>query len=92
MTREVIISTANRNTEDTMPFHVVAASSSEDGSLLRPPCPRQYTLTQVFNMECKDTLRLLDDEIWSVHEVPCINELSDGSWEMVVLKSYCNVF
>ena len=35
---------------------------------------------------------MLDGRIERVNEVPHIEELNDGSWEMVVLKSYCCTF
>jgi hypothetical protein len=35
------------------------------------------------------TLKTLGTEIGAVNEVSSVEELSDGSWEMVVRKSYC---
>ena len=48
-------------------------------------------LLQLSNVNCIDALKTLNESIGKVNEVLHIEELSDGSWEVVVLKSYCRI-
>jgi hypothetical protein len=48
-------------------------------------------LLQLSNVNCIDAFKTFNDSIGKVDEVLHIEELSDGSWEVVVLKSYCRM-
>jgi hypothetical protein len=50
----------------------------------------QYTLIRLSKVEGTNILETLDKQIGTVTEVPNIEELSDGSWEICVLKSHCS--
>jgi hypothetical protein len=61
-------------------------------SCLSPPSgfrTDQYTLIRLSKVEGRDVLNTLHERIGTVNEVPNIEELSDGSWEICILKSHC---
>ena len=71
--------------------YVVAVSSPEHkGHLLPPPGLRadQYTLIRLSKVRDGNMLDTLDTKIGTVNEVPHIDELSNGSWEICILKSH----
>lgn len=73
------------------PSHIVAVSSSGDeGHLSAPPGLRadQYALIRLSKVEDTNVLEALDMSIGTVNEVPNIEELSDESWEICILKSH----
>jgi len=85
------VSTTSGNTEDMTPSHMVAVSSSGvEGHLSPPPDLRadQYALIRLSKVEDRNLLETLDTKIGTVNEVPNIEELSDESWEICILKSH----
>lgn len=92
VTHTTKVSAKGRITEEHMtPSHVVAVSSSGDeGHLSPPPGLRsdQYALIRLSKVENTDVLETLDRKIGTVNEVPNIEELSDESWEICILKSH----
>ena len=63
---------------------------------LTPPPPSgldQYKLVRLSNVDCGDIWKIFDEMVARVNEVPSIVELDDGlnngSFEILVLKSYC---
>jgi len=87
-----VITTIRTTEEDTMPSCIATVSSPRYGRHLAPPSSlgtNQYTLVRLSNAGDGNTLNILDTKIGTVNEVPSIEELNDGSWEMAVLKSYC---
>ena len=95
ITRTIEVFTATRTTEgDITPSCSAAVSSPGDKSYPAPPPglhPDQYTLVRLSEFEDEDgkVWGIFDTEIRKMHEVPSIEELGDGSWEMVVLQSHC---
>jgi hypothetical protein len=92
ITHTIDVSTATRTTEEDMtPSHIIAVSSSGDKNHLSPPPglrADQYTLIRLSKVEDREMLETLDAKIGTVNEVPNIEELSDGSWEICILKSH----
>jgi hypothetical protein len=92
ITHTIEISTTTRSTEeDTTPSYIVAVSSLGDKSHLSPPPglrADQYTLIRLSKVKDENVLEKLDKKIGTVTEVPNIEELSDGSWEICILKSH----
>lgn len=85
------LSTRNTTGEETMPCYIVAVVHWGDESRLSPPSgfhQDQYTLVQLSNVGDANVADTLDKEIKRVNEVPSIQALNDGSWEILVLKSY----
>ena len=81
------VPTAPRIAEDMAPC--IGAESSL--RVLLPPLGfhgDQYTLIRMFGVEDENVLKILDANIGKVNEVPHIEELSDGSWEICILKSH----
>jgi hypothetical protein len=71
---------------------IVAVCSSVEESCLSLPSgfrADQYTLIRLSKVEGRDVLDTLDERIGTVNEVPNIEELSDRSWEICILKSHC---
>jgi len=69
--------------------HIVAVSSHRDERhLSSPPGLRadDYTLIRLSNRRLLETL---DKIIGLIFEMPNIEKLNDGSWEICILKSYC---
>lgn len=93
ITRTVHVITTIRTTEeDTRPSFIATVSSSRYGRHLAPLSSlgtNQYTLVRLSNVGDGNILNILDTRIGTVDEVPSIEELNDGSWEMVVRKPYC---
>ena len=88
ITRTIEVSTVPRITEDMIPSYVGAVSSSR---VLLPSLGfrgDQYTLIRMFGVEDVNVVEKLDPNIGKVNEVPYIEELSDGSWEICILKSH----
>ncbi len=74
-----------------MPSYIVAVSSSGDKCHLSPPPglrADQYALIRLSKVEDRNVLKTLDTKIGTVNEVPSIEELTDGSLEICVLKSH----
>ena len=92
ITNTIDVSTGVRPAGDEKWTHIVTVSSSKQLSpglvSLRPD---RYTLLQFSNVACKDVLRMLDGRIGKADIVPHIEQLSDGSWEMVVPRSCCHM-
>ena len=87
ITHTIHVTTTIRTTEEeTMPSCIATVSSS---GYERHLPPHEYTLIRLSQAEDENILDLLDTTIGAVYEVPSIEKLSDGSLEMVVLKSYC---
>lgn len=81
-------STIRTTKEDTMLPRITTVS----GRHLTPPSSlgmNQYTLVRLSKVGDGNILDILDGKIGTVDEVPSIEELCDGSWEMAVLESYC---
>ncbi len=97
ITHTIEVSTATRTTEgDITSSCIVAVSSPGDKSHPAPPSGLhvdQYTLVRLSEVEVEDedekVWEIFDTKIGTTLEVPNIEELGDGSWEMVVLKSHC---
>jgi len=73
------------------PSHIVTVSSPSDKRYLSsPPDLRadHYTLIRLIDVADWSLLETLDTTIGTINEVPNIEELSDGSLEICVLKSY----
>jgi Gti1/Pac2 family len=88
VTHTLEVSNAPRIAEDMTPSYIGAASSSR---VLLPPLGLhgdQYTLIRMFGVEDANVVKKLDADIGKVNEVPYIEELSDGSWEICILKSH----
>ena len=69
--------------------HIVAISSHRDEHHLSSPlglCTDDYTLIHLFNQRL---LKTLDKIIELIFEMPNIEKLNDGLWEICILKSYC---
>jgi len=74
--------TTNRTTEeDTIPSFNATVSSLDTN---------QYTLVRLSKAGDGNILNVLDTKIGTVNELLRVEELNDGLWEMVVLKSYCS--
>jgi Gti1/Pac2 family len=88
ITRTTEVSTVLGITEDMTPTSICAVSSSR--VLLPPPGLRgdQYTLIRLSGVEDENVLEKLDTKIGTVNEVPNIEKLNDGSWEICILKSH----
>lgn len=85
------LSTRNITGEETMPSYIVAVVHWGDESRLSPLSgfhPDQYTLVRLSNVGDANIADTFDKEIKRVNEVPSIQALSDGSWEILVLKPY----
>ncbi len=77
--------------EDMTPSHIVVGSShSDERHLSSPPdlSADDYTLIRLSNVEDRRLLETFDEMIGPVFEVPNIEKLNDGSWEICILKSY----
>jgi hypothetical protein len=77
----------------THTFEVPTMTRTTDEGCLSPPWgfrAAQYTLIRLSKVEGRKVLETLDKEIGTVNEVPHIEELSDGSWEICILKSHCH--
>ena len=86
MTRTIEVSTAaGPAAGDKWPYVVTVSSSGH----LRP---ERYMLLQLSNVNCIDALKTLNVSTGKENGVLHIEELSYGSWELVVLKSYCRMF
>lgn len=73
------------------PSHIVVGSSHRDERhLSSPPGLRadDYTLIRLFNVKDRRLLETFDKMIRLIFEVPNIEKLNDGSWEIYILKSY----
>lgn len=85
--------TTIRTTEENMMFScIVTASSSRNERHLASPSSvgmNQYTLARLFKIGDGNILDILNTRIETLNELLNVEELNDGSWEMVVLKSYC---
>lgn len=84
--------------EDMMPSGKVAVFSSRDERYLPPlsslgtgliNTTGKYELVRLSEAGHGNTLETLDIKLGRVDEVASIVGLRDGSWEMVVRKSYC---
>lgn len=87
-----VISTIRTTEEDMMPSCIATASSSRNGRHLASPSSvgmNQYTLARLSKTGDGNILDILDTRIGALNELLNVEELNDGSWEMVVLKSYC---
>ncbi len=83
---------AGETEEDMASSSIVAVCSLVDESRLSPSLgfrADQYTLIRLSKVEKRKILKTLDTQIGTVNEVPNIEELSDGSWEICTLKSHC---
>ena len=92
VTRTYEVTTMARTTEeDITPLCLVTAFSPRgERQLARWRFSTdQYTLVRLSNAGDGDILEKLDTNIGTGYEVLSIEELIDGSWEMVTLKSYC---
>jgi len=95
VTHTVDVFTVTETTEeDITPSYSAAASSPGNKSHPAPPPglhADQYTLVRLFEVEDEDGKvgEIFDTKIGTTHEVASIEELDDGSWEMVVLQSHC---
>jgi len=94
ITQTIEVSTATRTAEgDITPSCIFAVSSPGYKS---HPAPQsglhadQYTLVRLSEVEDGKVWEIFDTEIGTTHEVPSIEKLDDGSWEMVVLQSHCS--
>lgn len=92
VTSTIEVSATSRIPEEHMtPSHTIAVSSSGDeGHLSPPPGSRadQYALVRLSKVEERNILETLDTKIGTANEVPNIEELSDGSWEICILTSH----
>jgi Gti1/Pac2 family len=90
ITHTIEKSIAPRITQDITPSHICAISSGNESRLLPPPGLRgdQYTLIRLSKIKDEKILKTLDTKIGTVNEVPNIEELNDGSWEICILKSH----
>jgi hypothetical protein len=73
------------------PSHIVAVSSLRDESHLSLPpgvYADEYRLIRLSKVEDRKISETLDARIGTVNEVPNIEELGDGSWEICILKSH----
>lgn len=90
---EIKVSTTISTTEEYIsPSGIVAAVSSRDECHLSLPSDfiaAHYTIARVSKIGDGNVLEKLDGKTGRVNEVPSIKQLGDGSWEMVVLKSFC---
>ena len=86
-----VTATTRTTEEDIAPLCLVTASCSKDEHQLARWrfSTDQYTLVRLSNAGDGDILDKLYKNIWTGYEVPSIEELIDGSWEMVTLKSHC---
>ena len=97
ITHTIEVFTATRTIEgDITPSCTTAVSSlgNKSHSALPPGLHAdQYTLVRLSEVEDEDgeVWEIFDTKIGTVHKVPSIEELGDGSWEMVVLQSHCRV-
>ena len=85
ITHTIYVTTRIRTTEEgTMPSCIatVLAPPSSSGT-------NQYRFVRLSNAGDGSILEILDTKIGTINEVPSIEKLNDGSWEMVVLQSYC---
>ena len=85
-----IAHTIEESATSMMYSHIVAESRGDEGHLSPPPglCADQYALIRLSKVVDKDTLESLDEKFGTVNEVPNMEELNDGSWEICVLKSH----
>lgn len=89
-TGEVTTSTRTTEEDKAPPCLVTALCPIDECRLARWRISTdQYTLVRLSNAGDGDILDKLDTNIGTGDEVPSIEELIDGSWEMVALKSYC---
>jgi hypothetical protein len=75
-----------------LPPDSIKVSSPKDGRHLAPPSSLdtdQYTLVRLSKAGDGDILNILDTKNVTMDEVPSIEELNDGLWEMALPKSYC---
>ncbi len=95
ITHTIEVFTATRTTEEDITFsYSVAVSSSGNKSHSASPSSLhadQYTLVRLSEIENEGekVWDFFDTKIGTMHEVTSIEELGDGSWEIIVLQSHC---